>query len=389
VSRAFSFATARTLQTARVDALPRARGETSNLRLDHAGTIPRFPRFRPLQISDRSEIEAFTRGHPPYSDYNFVSLFAWNIDERTQVSTLNRNLIVKLQDYATGEEFLSVFGTNAVRETLEEALGFARSHGMRAELRLVPQSTVGAMEAGWDLRVSEDRDNFDYVISTHDFVAMEGGPHSERRRLLSKFRRDYGQYAEVASLDLADAQVRSNILDASLVWAASKGLDPVAELEAQNEQRALERLTGHPEISPSLVAIGVFVDSKLLGFAIEEILPERWALGHFLKADRACKGLFQLLEHEAAALMKREGVLYHNWEQDLGMEGLRTAKMRCRPTSFLKKYSISLAGAEDLGVTSRILHTSVGLDRAGSSDGKAEVSAIGERVSAHFGHSKG
>ncbi|MGI8475489.1 MAG: hypothetical protein ACR2OO_03850 [Thermomicrobiales bacterium] len=37
--------------------------------------IPSFPSFRPLEISDQFEIEQWVKQFPPYSDFNFVSLW--------------------------------------------------------------------------------------------------------------------------------------------------------------------------------------------------------------------------------------------------------------------------------------------------------------------------
>ncbi len=38
--------------------------------------LPQFPQFKPLELTDKSDIEAITKQHLPYSDFNFVSL--WN-----------------------------------------------------------------------------------------------------------------------------------------------------------------------------------------------------------------------------------------------------------------------------------------------------------------------
>ncbi|MGA9396241.1 MAG: hypothetical protein WCA83_14480 [Azonexus sp.] len=40
--------------------------------------IPDFPEFKPLELTDRAAIEAVVHAFPPYSDFSFTNLYAWN-----------------------------------------------------------------------------------------------------------------------------------------------------------------------------------------------------------------------------------------------------------------------------------------------------------------------
>ena len=37
--------------------------------------IPTYPRFKPLELADRGDIEGFTRWFDPFSDFRFPSLW--------------------------------------------------------------------------------------------------------------------------------------------------------------------------------------------------------------------------------------------------------------------------------------------------------------------------
>ena len=41
--------------------------------------LPEFPQFKKLELSDKEEVEKFTSKFPPYSDFNFVSMWSWDI----------------------------------------------------------------------------------------------------------------------------------------------------------------------------------------------------------------------------------------------------------------------------------------------------------------------
>ena len=45
-----------------------------------------------VSIEDKESIEKYINLYPPYSDYNFASLWVWNTKKNILVSRLNNNL---------------------------------------------------------------------------------------------------------------------------------------------------------------------------------------------------------------------------------------------------------------------------------------------------------
>ncbi|MEY4580839.1 MAG: hypothetical protein RL701_5542 [Pseudomonadota bacterium] len=95
--------------------------------------IPQFPQFKKLVVEDHEAVDAHTRGLQSYSDYNFTSMWAWNIEERRELSMLNDNLVVKFTDYVTGEPFLSFLGKRETQRTACSLLDFSESMGLPPE----------------------------------------------------------------------------------------------------------------------------------------------------------------------------------------------------------------------------------------------------------------
>src|SRR5574343_1109613 len=98
--------------------------------------IPEFPNFKNLELSDKKSIDNFTKKHPPYSDFNFTSMWVWNTTEEIQISILNDNLVVKFTDYLNGDHFYSFLGTNKIKETTNILLDYTEKTNNKAELRL-------------------------------------------------------------------------------------------------------------------------------------------------------------------------------------------------------------------------------------------------------------
>ena len=81
-----------------------------------------FPKFKSIELSDKQEVEKITFRFPPYSDFNFSNLLAWDLKREMGFSILNNNLVVKFTDYVNGQPFLSFLGDNMVNETARELI---------------------------------------------------------------------------------------------------------------------------------------------------------------------------------------------------------------------------------------------------------------------------
>jgi hypothetical protein len=57
--------------------------------------LPEFPKFKSIEISDKEDVEKITKKYPPYSDFNFVSMWSWDIKGDMRVSTFAINSMGK------------------------------------------------------------------------------------------------------------------------------------------------------------------------------------------------------------------------------------------------------------------------------------------------------
>ena len=251
-------------------------------------TIPTFPAFRRLDLSDRPVIEAITRRFPPYSDFSFTSLWAWDTDETCALSLLNGNLVVRLKDYAADDHFFSFLGCNRVVDTARTLLRHALDLGLPATLRLVPEATVIADDRlqKW-LSVEDDPDNADYVCSVPDWAALAGGAFRNHRRAAARCRRCLSPKFE--RLDLGDPAIQSN--DRRPVPSlGGSSRPPPNSRDSRHEFAALQRLLALPA-SHRPQACGLLCGDRLVGFSISEgILGSPYAIAHFRKTDREIEG---------------------------------------------------------------------------------------------------
>lgn len=296
---------------------------------------PLFPNFKKLELSDKKFIESYTTQYPPYSDYNFTSLWSWNIKDEIQFAELGGNLVVRFTDYLTSQPFYSIIGHKLSKIVLNQLLDFVKSEGLEPTLRLLPEDCVRKIKKDrFSLR--EDINNYDYVLSIPELVTYKGNPLRGKRNFVNRFRKQYR--STTSEFDLTDAKIQRSIQKLFSLWAEQKSLGPE---DVENEFVALWRLLQAAK-EYSFVAVGIFVDNQLVGFSINEVVGKSYAILHFEKADtKSFVGVYPYVMQETARELAALGCRYLNYEQDLGLEGLKKAKASYHPCHMLKKYTLT------------------------------------------------
>jgi hypothetical protein len=102
---------------------------------------------------------------------------------------------------------------------------------------------------------------------------------------------------------------------------------------------ALTRLLDNAD-SFNLVLSTFRVRGRLCGFSIDEPLDSTCAICHFAKSLNIHQYIYSFTDYAGAVNLQDMGIEKVNWEQDLGVAGLRTAKTNHGPAEILKKYTI-------------------------------------------------
>jgi hypothetical protein len=302
--------------------------------------LPTFPDFKKLQLSDREIFDHRTEGLKPYSNFNFTTVWNWNINDTLEVSAFHDNLVIKFEDILTGRPFLSFLGTNEVQQTIEGLLRASEETGCGPSLRLIPD----CFEIDSDLRSRynfvDDRDNFDYILSVHDLHDLSGHKFREKRKHVRQFERFYD--SSVHQVDIYDLVVQSQLLDLFHLWETRKA-DEFSTVGFQQELTAFRRLLSSlaSTNAPRVGCLGVNVERTPVGFVIFEVLNSGYGAAYFEKADIELKGIYPFLKNRLAMYLEGHNCTYVNFEEDLGLPGLRKSKLSYHPAFFLKKHIVS------------------------------------------------
>lgn len=297
--------------------------------------LPLFPTFKPLELDDRAEVESLTRRFPPYSDFNFTNLWAWDVRSSVQLSRLGTSLIVRFYDLRAGTAYYSLLGDDGVDDLASRLIHRASREEIPTELRVVPEC-VRAASRDPDLIWDEDDTCWDYVLSTVRIQGMAGGSFKRHRQKLRWFFDSHP--VEFEPMNLRDRMVHAALVGMFELWARQRGRGNPREDE---EYLAFTRLLRAASQLPKLLTLGAFVRDELAGFIITEPLASGYAHSHFWKADtERFEGVYSALMQECSRQLAALGCTRMNFEEDLGIPGLRQAKGSFVPAEYLKKFTV-------------------------------------------------
>ncbi len=298
--------------------------------------LPVFPDFVKIDLSHKNVLREIAAQFPPYSDFNFVSMFTWDTEGGIALATLNGNLVVRFSDYSGGEDFLSLLGINELPATLDMLFTYCRQNGLTPQLKLIGEAVVKALPSTDNYVITEDRDNHDYILSAVNMSDLSQF-QSAKRTKYRRFLREHGEQSECRELKLTDPASQAEIKQMLTEWQTVRGK---TDEEVEKEFTAIHRCLEHAD-ELNMQGYGTYVDNKLVAFTLFELVNNKTAMLHFGKTSTEHKGSNEHLQHNLAKYLQLLDVELMNNEQDLGIEGLRQAKEASLPVDFLKKYTIA------------------------------------------------
>jgi len=296
--------------------------------------LPEFPEFRKLAFEDKALLEAlFKELQPQISELTFTNLYVWNDAEPVQLSRRRETVLLQRGRIRDGRNVLLPPLTNVPIPIVLEDLDNAAVQN-RSEMLLYGIDSYQAGQLSARYRVEPDRDNWDYVYLSSDLADLPGDRYHSKRNFITRCLGDHKcEYAKL------DASVVNDCLQLQTEWCNLRQCGSVPSLEAEN--KAIKTIFDR---YPQLDVFGgaVYVDGKLEAFTLAEPLNNDTAVIHFEKANPQITGLYQLINQWFCQNTLRT-FTYVNREQDLGIPGLRKAKLSYHPHHMIEKYISTIA----------------------------------------------
>jgi len=287
--------------------------------------------FHPVTLEDREffarHYELFPQSH---SDNTFTNMVCWNHYAHYQYAFIEGNLLI-----ASTIEGITRFRPPIGPRSpalLRALVKFAMELSDDQPVVLIDPGTAEWMHSVCpDLNLLPDRNHFEYVYRTADLADLPGRRYLNIRGQLNKFRRNC-KYA----VEPVTRENREEVKRFLIEWCEWRGCegDPVLAHEKEATFFAIDHFS---ELDLSGLAIRVY--DKIGAMSLFEPLNHDTALVHFEKGMPECDGIYKEINAETAALLK-DRYPFINRESDLGLTGLREAKIRYHPDHMTEVYSL-------------------------------------------------
>jgi hypothetical protein len=288
--------------------------------------------FKKLSIEDRKDVEFYLKKYPApcISVFTFSTLVAWERIYHYQWAVFDSTLLIKFTDTEDFKDQLACpigeFSSNLQKKIIE----YARTLDYRLKIYGVSEDFINKnaeFVSYFEIVNRPDLDN--YIYLSENLATLKGRKYQPKRNLLSQFERNYNWTSESISTE--------NISDCfdviNKIYYDKKELtkDPSLSQELESLSFVLNNYSKLEEMG-----ILIRIDGKPVAFSIYDQLNSSMCVIHYEKAIKEYKGLYQLINRETAKQILSSGYKYINREEDLGIEGLRKAKLSYNPVKMCR-----------------------------------------------------
>lgn len=268
------------------------------------------------------------------SDASFANIYLLRNKYSTKISRYKDFIIRKYSGKGARCGYTFPLGKGDVARALAEIEKDAKECGERLQFAFVTEEQKEVLENAMPARFcySSDAGDSDYIYLRSELASLSGKAFHKKKNHFSKFVRTYPDYKyyEIGACNIYDAQ---KVADA---WYYEHLQDEDASQLA--EYKAIkEALENFEELG--LIGGIIYVNDSPCAMTIASKINENTVDVHFEKAvgEYALNGGYAAINKLFSE--KLDGVTWLNREEDIGIEGLRKAKLSYRPKIMLKKYS--------------------------------------------------
>lgn len=283
--------------------------------------------FKKFEISDIEKIKEYTNIHGNFScETSFVNLLVWQNIYNNMYAEKDGILFIK-SEIKGHVNFRLPFGSN-----MKKGVEFLREYcGGNDPILWIQQAERFNEIAPYineNYQLYEHRDAFDYIYLQSDLANLIGKKYHSKRNHISAFSKKYNWiYRDITE------ENKNDVLECAKQWYKfnSERYDEYMECEFQGINTILDNM--------QLLCVkggAIYVDGKVVAFTLGSPINDEVFDVHIEKALPEYSTAYTVINNEFAKRL--DEYKYINREDDMGLEGLRKAKLSYKPEILLKKF---------------------------------------------------
>ena len=297
--------------------------------------------FHPLTLVDREAMQAVTlRSGRRNCNYTFANLVGWQFLFGTEVCVLENAVVLRYT--FDGQRAYMVCTSETLSQELIEALfddsdgdltliGLEDSQVAQLSARLCRLARPRTLSSKLSTNIEPVRDQYDYIYRRTDLVTLHGRHLDAKRNHIHRFRAEHPDFEyRPLTPELFDECRRL-----TETWQVEKNQN---DNENRNEtieaeHRVMETIFSNWD-ALGMIGGSIFVDGCMVAFTYGAAVTTDTFDVCVEKADRHVEGAFAIINQQFAEHLP-EQYIYLNREEDMGIPGLRQAKLSYHPEILL------------------------------------------------------
>jgi hypothetical protein len=289
--------------------------------------------FLPFDIEKKTDYDKYltTCGNRG-CEYSFVNLYLWG----RQKSAFLADQLVFFSQFNRKSVYLFPVGPGDKKAAIDAIIQDAAQRGIPCRLTgLLPEDTetLERLYPG-KFRFHHDRDSHDYVYDINGLAELRGKKYQKKRNHLNRFRSLYPNWRVETLTPVNIEAVRQMAAE----WYETR-LEHDPQADFQLEQWALRRALDRYD-RLGLEGMVLYDGDRVIAFSIASQLSEDTMDVHFEKAREDVDGAYTAINQAFSQYLrdKHLQIRYLDREEDMGIEGLRKAKLSYCPDHMVEKY---------------------------------------------------
>ena len=281
--------------------------------------------FHPLTLFDREAMQAVTlHSGRRNCNYTFANLVGWKFLFGTEVCVLENAVVLRYT--FDGRRAYMVCTSEALSLELIEAL-FGDSNGSLILIGLedLQVEQLSMVNAQWSISSESVRDQYDYIYRRTDLATLHGRHLDAKRNHIHRFRAEHPDF-EYRPLTPEFFDECRRLTE---IWQEEKGGSDTTNAEKQ----VMETIFSNWE-ALGMIGGSIIVDGRMVAFTYGSAVTTDTFDVCVEKADRHVEGAFAIINQQFAEHLP-EQYIYLNREEDMGIPGLRQAKLSYHPEILL------------------------------------------------------
>ena len=264
-------------------------------------------------------------------EYSFVNLCVWG---RQQTAFVD-GYWVFFSQFDRRAVYPFPVGQGEILPVLDAIIADARQRGIPCCITGLNEENFKTLEHYYPGKFlfQCDRGSFDYVYAIDDLADLKGKKYQKKRNHVNRFRALYPDWRVEPICPANLPAVMEMVAD----WYSTRQeSDPQGSYHL--EQTALKRAFANYDVLP-LDGLVLLDGERVLAFAMASPLSDDTMDVHFEKAREDVDGAYAAINQAFAQYLrdKYPQIRYLDREEDMGLEGLRKAKLSYYPDHFAEK----------------------------------------------------